>query len=193
MSALTLDLNPSPQGLATTFIARGVLFQETLDDAIEFITSVPHASGEAFIFGDAERVVCFEGSANRVARYMPSSGATRVAHTNHVLVSDDIWLSLDNPEKIAPEIRDAVAIGRKNSRTRLEALERRLADISQPVTVEAAKGMLCSHDSSEYPVCRHDERGYITTYSMIMELSDPPVIHVAPGPGCRRQFRSYRF
>jgi isopenicillin-N N-acyltransferase-like protein len=193
LNALTTKLNPSTQGLATTFIARGILYQRTLDDAIGFVTGVDHASGQVYTFGAPQGVACFEGSANRVARFLPSPGATRVYHTNHPLVSDDIWLSVDNPERIAPEIRDRFAIGIENSRTRLRSLEKRLRDESVPITVDSAKSILCSHDSEEYPLCRHDESGNITTFSMVMELGDSPVMHMAPGPGCTRLYRTYGF
>jgi hypothetical protein len=193
LNALTMTLQPSTRGLATTFVARGILHQPTLDEAIEFVTGVEHASGEVYTFGDIERVVCFEGSANRVARFIPESGPEVVYHTNHPLVSDDLWLSLSNIERVAPEIRERFAVGMENSRTRLESVARRLSDLNPPITADEAKQILCSHDSEEYPVCRHDPSGNITTFSLVMELSESPVMHMAPGPGCTRQYRAYGF
>lgn len=193
LNALTMTLNKSPKGLATIFIARGILFQKSLDEAVKFIKKVKHASGEAYTFGDSERVVCFEGSANKVSQFIPYTEANRVYHTNHPLVNDDIWLSPDNPEKMAPALRDRLKIGIANSKTRFQTLEKRLGDLSKPVTVEKVKSILCSHDSSEYPVCRHDERGNITTFSMIMALSDTPEMHVAAGPPCKTGFEIHKF
>jgi hypothetical protein len=193
LNALTMTLNKSPQGLATIFIARGILYQEHLDEAVKFINSVKHASGEAYTFGNRERVVCFEGSANKVSQFIPSPGATRVYHTNHPIANDDIWLSPDNPEKMAPALRSRLKTGIANSKTRFQTLEKRLSDLSKPMTVETVKSILCSHDSEEFPVCRHDERGNITTFSMIMTLSDSPEMHVAAGPPCKTGFKVYKF
>jgi len=193
LNAMTMSLNKSPEGLGTIFISRGILYQKNLEDAIAFITRVKHASGEAYTFGDKERVVCFEGSANKVVPFIPYRGVKRVYHTNHPLVSDDVWLSPDNPEKIAPQLKERLAAGIENSKTRLQALENRLNDASRPVTAESVKSILCSHDSPEYPVCRHDERGNITTFSMIMVLTDSPELQAAPGPPCKTEFKSYKF
>jgi len=193
LNALTMTLNKSPQGLATIFIARGILYRQNLDEAIKFIKSVKHASGEAYTFGNKDRAVCFEGSANRVSQFIPYPGSPHVYHTNHPLVNDDIWLSIDNPEKIAPSLRERLKEGIANSKTRFKTLKKRLINLSAPVTVEAVKSILCSHDSPEYPVCRHDEHGNITTFSMIMTLSESPEIHVAAGPPCKTGFETYTF
>jgi len=193
LNALTMTLNKSPQGLATIFIARGILYQKKLDKAIEFISNVKHASGEAYTFGDEKRAVCFEGSANKVSQFIPYPDANRVYHTNHPLTNDDIWLSLDKPEKIAPDIRKRLKIGITNSQTRFQTLEKRLSDMSKPVTVDRVKSILCSHDSSKYPICRHDDRGNITTFSIIMTLSASPEMHVAAGPPCKTGYATYKF
>jgi isopenicillin-N N-acyltransferase-like protein len=193
LNALTMTLNKSPLGLATIFIARGILYQNNLDEAIQFIREVKHASGEAYTFGDKDRTVCFEGSANKVSQFIPYPKATRVYHTNHPLVNDDIWLSVDNPEKLAPAIRERLKTGIANSKTRFQTLETKLSDQTKPITVETVKSILCSHDSSEYPICRHDESGNITTFSMIMTLTDSPEMHVAAGPPCQTGYEIHKF
>lgn len=193
LNAMTMTLNKSPQGLATIFIARGILYQKNLDEAIKFIRQVRHASGEAYTFGNEEKAVCFEGSANKVTQFIPYPEAKRVYHTNHPLVNDDLWLSADNPDKLAPGLKERLKTGIANSKTRFQTLEKRLSDLSKPITVETVKSILCSHDSSEYPVCRHDESGNITTFSMIMALSDSPEIHVAAGPPCKTGYKTYKF
>jgi hypothetical protein len=193
LNALTMSLNRSSNGLATVFIARGILKQHSLDDAVEFITSVKHASGECYTFGDSERVVCYEGSANSVVEFSPSPETGRVFHTNHPLVSDDTWVDFETLENVAPDMREALEIGVANSRTRFTALERRLDDSSNTINLAAATEILDSHDSAEYPVCRHDERGNITTFSMVMVLSEQPEMHVAAGPPCKTEFETYTF
>ncbi len=193
LNAVTARLNASSDGLGTIFISRGLLYQKTLDDAIRFITEVKHASGEAYTFGDKERVVCYEGSANKVVQFIPYPGARRVYHTNHPLVNDDLWLSVNNLEMVAPELRDFVKKNQANTETRFKTLEKYLRDPTKPVTVDTVKKILCSHDSPNYPVCRHDERGNITTFSMIMVLKDSPELLLAPGPPCKLEYQKYTF
>jgi hypothetical protein len=140
-------------------------------------------------------LVCLEASANKVSRFIPHPGATRIFHTNHPLVNDDLWLEGKNFEMAAPQLRESFKKGRTNSETRLEALKKRLGDTSKPVTVETAKSILSSHDDPEYPVCRHGRpgQGDITTFSLIMVLKALPEFHVAPGPPCKTEFRTYTF
>jgi len=195
LNALTSQLQRSPEGLGTLFVARGILSHSRLDEAVKFVQSVKHASGEVYTIGGLDEVVCLEASANRVSRFVPFPGATRVYHANHPLVSDDLWLGGTNFEMAAPSFREPFRKGRANSEARLEALKRRLIDASMPVTVETAKSILRSHDDPEYPVCRHGRAGQgdITTFSLIMDLKPSPEFQVAPGPPCKTEFRTYTF
>lgn len=195
LNALTSQLQRSPTGLGTLFVARGILSHSRLEEAVKFVQDVKHASGEVYTIGGPEQVVCLEASANKVSRFVPHPGATRVYHTNHPLVSDDLWLEGKNIAMVAPQLRESFKKGRINSETRLEALKKRLGDTSKPVTVETAKSILSSHDDPEYPVCRHGRpgQGDITTFSLIMVLKPSPEFHVAPGPPCKTEFRTYTF
>jgi hypothetical protein len=195
LNALTSQLQRSPAGLGTLFVARGILSHFRLEDAVKFVQSVKHASGEVYTIGGPDEVVCLEASATKVSRFVPHPGATRVYHTNHPLVNDDLWLDGVNIERVAPQLREAFKKGRTNSETRLEALKKRLRDTSKPVTLETAKSILSSHDDPELPVCRHGRpgEGDITTFSMIMVLKRSPEFHVAPGPPCKTEFRTYSF
>jgi len=195
LNALTSQLQRSPTGLGTLFVARGILSHSRLEEAVKFVQDVKHASGEVYTIGGPEQAVCLEASANKVSRFVPHPGATRVYHTNHPLVSDDLWLEGKNIAMVAPQLRESFKKGRINSETRLEALKKRLGDTSKPVTVETAKSILSSHDDPEYPVCRHGRpgQGDITTFSLIMVLKPSPEFHVAPGPPCKTEFRTYTF
>jgi hypothetical protein len=195
LNALTSQLQQSPDGLGTLFVARGILSHSRLEDAVKFVQGVKHASGEAYTIGGPDEVVCLEASANAVRRFIPFPGATRVYHTNHPLVSDDIWLEGKDFETVAPPFKQPFREHRLNSEARLEALKKRLSDPSKPVTVETAKSILRSHDDPEYPVCRHGRpgQGDITTFSLIMDLKPSPEFHVAPGPPCKTEFRTYTF
>jgi hypothetical protein len=195
LNALTSQLERSPEGLGTLFVARGILSRTGLAEAVKFVQSVKHASGEAYMIGGPDEVVCLEASANAVRRFLLYPGATRVYHTNHPLVSGDLWLEGQGSGMAASPFREAFKKGRANSERRLEALGKSLGDPSKPVTVATAKSILSSHDDPEYPVCRHGKtgQGNITTFSLIMDLKPSPEFHVAPGPPCKTEFRTYTF
>jgi len=195
LNALTSELQRSPAGLGTLFVARGILSHSRLEDAVQFVQSVKHASGEVYTIGGPDEIVCLEASANKVSRFVPYPGATRVYHTNHPLVSDDLWLGGKNLETVSPQFRESFKKSRANSETRLEAVKKRLSVTSKPVSIEIAKSILSSHDDPDYPVCRHGRQGQgdITTFSMIMVLKPSPEFHVAPGPPCSTEFRTYTF
>ena len=189
-----LQLNHARDGLPVAFVHRGVLAQSKLDDAVAFIRRVKHASGQNYIIGSPEGVVSYECSANRVSRYEPFEGAKRLYHTNHPLVSDDLVTGTESAQEPSSD-ENLIVSTPTNSQVRFESLERRLQDNTEPVTVEIVKSILGAHDSNEHPVCRHKipGGGAMTLGCQIMSLSSPPVLHVAPGPGCSTEFRALTF
>jgi isopenicillin-N N-acyltransferase-like protein len=188
-----LQLNQRPDGLPVAFIVRGVLEKTQFDEATKFVQEIKHASGQNYTIGGPEQIGVFECSANKVSRFIPYEGATRVYHTNHPLVNDD--------QDIFQKILKAVPAkdGPKspgNSEIRLASLEKRLKDPSQRITVEAIKSILGSHDDPQNPVCRHkpeDGSGVCTYGCIIMELSASPRMSLSPGPPCSTQFKVYKF
>ena len=176
VNEMVAAMNSSPMGLGTLFISRGILALASFDEAAAFVGGVPHASGNTFTVGTYERVVAFEAAPGQVIRYKPSGLAGATLHTNHPLVNEDRRPLTEFP-------------GAEASRRRMADLERRVVGASRPLTVEAVRGMLSSHDSSESPICRHDA----TRMSFVVEFTRPPVLHVASGPPCMTEFRSFRF
>jgi hypothetical protein len=58
------------------------------------------------------------------------------------------------------------------------------------------KEALSSKDDSRNPVClerRPDGRGSFTAGCLIMELSEKPKLHFAPGPPCAMEFQTFAF
>ena len=187
-----LQLNQRLDGMPVAFIIRGILEQERFNDALRFVNTVKHASGQNYTIGGPEEIIAFECSANKVSRFIPYKSATRVYHTNHPLVNDDQDIYKEVIKKMPP---DAVKKSLHNTKTRFESLEKRLKDPSKKITVETIKSTLSSHDDPQNPICydlRKDRSGF-TAGSMIYELSDSPVLHLAPGPPCSTEYKIYRF
>jgi len=187
-----LQLDQRQDGLPVAFVIRGILEQRQFMEAVRFLKIVQHASGQNYMIGGREEIASFECSANKVCRFIPYEGATRIYHTNHPLVNDE--------QNIYREVIKKMPTGKikkllYNSETRLESLEKRLKDPAVRITVETIKAALSSHDDPQNSVCYHlqEDRDGFTAGSTIFELSDPPVLHLAPGPPCATEYKIYRF
>ncbi len=194
LNAMGLRMNKSTDGLGTIFVSRGILAQPTLDDAIRFVHSVKHASGENYTIGGPDRVVALECSANKVSQFVP--GATRVYHTNHPLVNDDTDdAHLEALVQSFPEAEELIRLGKLNTQTRFSSLEKRLSDTSQPVTVETIKSIVSTDDAPQYLVCRHKkpDTPAMTNAGFIMVLADAAELHIALGPPGMTEFQTLTF
>lgn len=185
------QLNYSIDGLPVAFVLRGILDQSSQEDAVKFIHKIKHASGQNYIIGGKDKVSDYECSANKVVPFIPYEGASRVYHTNHPFVNDDQSMYKEMLKKTANQKK-----GQKptNSEIRFDSLEKRLKNPSKKVTVETVKSILSSHDHPQHPVCRHKKS---TTESMtigrlIMVLSPNLELHIAPGPPCMTEFKTFR-
>jgi len=179
----------SKEGLPAGFVARGILEQTTLENAIKFIKTVKHASGENYILGSPEGVYDFEASSTKVAEYIPPPGVQVIYHTNHPLVNDDYN---ERYKRIFKKYGQAEKTN-VNSYTRFKSLDMRLKDAKE-LDIEKIKTVLSSYDSNEHPVCRpYDEtKPYFTFGCAIMVLSESPELHIAPGPPDVTPFQIFR-
>jgi hypothetical protein len=186
-----LQLDQRSDGLPVAFIVRGVLEKHNYHDATNFVQKIKHASGQNYTIGGPEKVSAFECSANKAVEFVPYEGATRVYHTNHPLVNDDQGIFQEVLRKLPPEKRPQSPT---NSEIRFSSLERRLKDRPKRITVDTAKAILSSHDDPKNPICNHpEEHGGLTAGCMIYELSEHPTLHLAPGPPCSTEFKTYKF
>lgn len=178
-NSLTSQLNNSIDGLPVTFIVRSVLEQSSLEKAVEFVHEIKHASGQNYMIGGAEKIVCLECSANKVSQFIPYENAKNVYHTNHALVNDDY---IEYKKK---------HYSRSTSEQRFDYLESRLSDPSKKITVETVKGILSSHFG---PVCVHHNSQplLIFTYSSVVySLSTPPTLYITVGPPCMAEYERF--
>jgi isopenicillin-N N-acyltransferase-like protein len=174
-------------GLPVLGVVRQVLTQRTLSDAVTFVRSVSHASGQNYTIGGPDGAVALECSATQVTEFRPM--ATRVFHTNHPLANDD----LNDAARQADRDREAQGLSvLSNSELRFRAVEKALADPGEEITVDAVASVLSDTD---VPVCvvRSPEGTGITFGSLIMELSVPPVLRLAPGPPAHTEYQTYTF
>ena len=184
------QMNFGPEGLPVAFVVRGLLEQKSLQDAVDFLKTVKHASGQNYILGDSEDVVDLEVSTNQLARFTPESPGV-ILHTNHPRVLTDYHA----------EYEDSLAGGAtpmglgENSHARLSALEARLGSRQNSLDINDIKSTLSSQDDSANPVCRPHDTGKssFTFGTVIQVLSDSPELHLAPGPPNVTPFQVFPF
>jgi isopenicillin-N N-acyltransferase-like protein len=188
-----LQLNHRADGLPVAFINRGILERTSHDMAVRFLHDIKHASGQNYTIGGIQKASSYECSANKVSRFEPYEEATRLYHTNHPLVNDDQSIYKEMLERVKerwqPKHPD-------NSDIRFMALEKRLKDPTKKITLDLIKETLRSKDDPQNPVCREkraDGRGGFTSGCLIMELSEEPKLHLAPGPPCTTDFQIHSF
>ena len=147
----------SEEGLGVAFVTRQLLTLTTLAEAETFLTSVPHAAGQAYTIAAGDGIACFEADASGVRR-VSAPGATAIAHTNHPL---------------APEASDQARV-RESSLTRLGMLDEGL-DRSAPISDTLAS------------VCVDGARWSdpLITFGAFRAVGDEPVARFVDGAGLR--------
>lgn len=184
-----LQLSHCRDGLPVACVARGVLAQRTEEEAVAFLHSVRHASGQNYIVGGRQQALDVECSANKVVRLTPQHRQSMVWHTNHPLASTDYDAAYR-----ALLARNEVARKEANSRTRLECLDKRLRQEGAVASVELIKSVLSSRDSDAYPISRPRGKQYAFTFaSTIMVLSAQPELHISVGPPHATAYEKFTF
>jgi isopenicillin-N N-acyltransferase like protein len=186
-----MQLSASTDGLPVACIVRGVLAQTRGDEALRFLKSVKHASGQNYIVGVGDRVYDFEASANKVVEFRLIPDGNLVYHTNHPLTNDNLkpWHA-KAMQTMTPEEKK-----KDNSLVRLDSLKTHLNRPVSAIDEHVVKETLQSRDSKEHPICRHvaDGNDWFTFGSTIMNLSDRPFFQVTMGPPDSNQYFRLEF
>lgn len=185
-----MELQSSEDGLPVAFIVRGVLSKQTGQEALEFLKTVKHASGQNYILGIVDSVYNFEASSNEVVRFIPASGdGSVVYHTNHALANHDVkpWYQKYHQQVMAGETQS------RNSEMRFASLERRLGTHAVNVSVDLVKSTLRSKDDFNNPVCRTFRvggRGF-TFSSLVFTLGGKRSVQVTFGSPDESEYVKY--
>ncbi len=190
INALT-DLNNSVNGLPVTFVTRGLLSKKSGKEALEFLQTVPHATGQNYILGTEQEVYNLEASANQVVPFFPVEDRRLVYHTNHSLVNHDVkpWMQQYHQRVLS-------GTGPKtNSQTRFAALEQRLNPANQPLSPALVKATLRSKDHEKFPVCvtyNKDAAGF-TFSSVLFTFGKKPSVQVTYGSPDQSEYQEHYF
>lgn len=185
-----MQLKASANGLPVAFVIRKILSLTNKTDILNFIQTVPHASGQNYIIGIGPEVFDFEASAGKVVRFNPENGNGTVYHTNHPVVNDNVkpWHEAYNPQTI-----DGGLAAMSNSYIRFNSLVNGIKT-ADDIPAETLMKVLRSKDDPSNPVCRNwnEKRGF-TFASMIMSLGENPFLLVTAGPPDKSEYRQINF
>jgi isopenicillin-N N-acyltransferase like protein len=187
-----MDLNASTDGLPVACIVRGVLAQKDPESAMKFLKTVPHASGQNYVFGAFDKVYDFEGSAKKVVRYLPDpTNEALVYHTNHAMANDDIkpWFQEYHKKIASGNAKD------DNSFARFTSLKNRLNQAPTNVSDDKIKETLRSKDDPKNPVCATYKEGIsgFTFSSVIFTLGKNPSIQLTNGSPDQSEYVLHTF
>jgi hypothetical protein len=169
----TLNALPSGRsGMPVAFLVRGVLARRDAASAADYLTSVPHASGQHFAVADPSGLRGFECAAPGCA---PGPAAEHLLHTNHPL-----WWT--GPTEAAPADSKHVV----TTHARLRALR----DGLDPVRRSGDVRPLLSSTGSGLCVLPTPARQSATFCSAEFTLTSPPRVRIALGRPDREPWRT---
>ncbi len=187
-----MELEGSPDGLPVAFVIRAVLSKQNGKEALDFLKTVKHASGQNYIVGIADSVYDFEASANQVVRFIPKAGqGSIVYHTNHALVNRDVkpWHREAFEKRLAGERKE------DNSVVRFASLQQRLDKQPADISTDIIKTTLRSKDNARSPVSvTYREGGWGFTYSSVLfTLGTKPSVQLTYGSPDESEYTEYFF
>ena len=154
LTNLKSDLN----GLPVAFVSRGVLERKTFYDAVSFIKTIKHASGQNYIIVSRSNIISLECATDLIVEYWPDSTKHYTFHGNNPLTNNSYHPFYNNYLKnLYGEIPETISI----SDRKVETLKRQLTK-NKTINVEMIKNIL-----SKEPVCNQN-----TFASTIMEFNE---------------------
>ncbi len=82
------DLKSSINGLPVCCVARGVLEKTSFEEAVNFIKTIKHASGQNYIVGTKHDIISLECASDLVMEYWPDSTKNYTYHANKPLINN---------------------------------------------------------------------------------------------------------
>jgi isopenicillin-N N-acyltransferase-like protein len=171
----------SPKGLPVAFVIRGILRQETYEQAVKFLRDIQPAAPQNYVIGGPADAAAFERSAGKMSRFLPFEGAEFTYHTNHPLINNDL-----NPR--FPEMLKRTGMTLENFLAlcpRFNYLGRVLKDNAAVIDLASLKALFRNRASGI-----NNAGTYGCT---IMVLGENPELHISPGRPDEEPFQVLAF
>ena len=157
-----MGLNRSEEGLPVAFTIRRILQHGSAQEAVSFLHSIKHASGQNYAIADGHEIRDVECSASRTVEWAEEHD--RLAHANHPLANQDLDPDYGGDHPNTYE-RQRAAESALMTSSKVGDLYEILRDRSVPICQTGA-----------HPHSNH------TFATIITELTSPPKMYVTQGP-----------
>lgn len=132
------NLKSALNGLPVAFVSRGVLERKTFDDAVSYIKTIKHASGQNYIIVSRSNIISLECATDLIKEYWPDSTKYYTFHGNNPLTNNSYHPFYNNYLKnLYGEIPEAISISDK----KVETVNRQLTK-NTTINVETIKNIL---------------------------------------------------
>ena len=148
----------------------------TVDEALDFLGSVPHTGGGSLVLGDRHGKVAAVELAGQLASV---ERAERVTRTNH-------FVAPGAPSSSGP--RDANAA---TSPARLRFLRTAFEADGAPSTAAAAADLMAAHARDDASLCRHGDGDQVRTVSTAIFMTQTRELMFAPDYPCLGRWRRF--
>lgn len=162
------DLKSSLNGLPVCCIARGVLEKTSFEEAIDFIKTIKHASGQNYIVGSNHDIISLECASDLITEYWPDSTKNYTFHANRPLTNNSYHpVYLAYLKTLYGSIPESISF----SDQRLESIKNIILN-NQHISLETIKDAF-----SKKPICNSN-----TFVSTIMEFGNGySELRISPG------------
>ncbi|WP_235299579.1 C45 family autoproteolytic acyltransferase/hydolase [Portibacter marinus] len=185
-----MQLKAADEGVPVAFVVKKLISMTDKDEILQFINSIPHASGQSYIVGIDGEVYNFEASACKVVRHLPENQNDAVYHTNHPIVNTNLkpWHSDDGPK-----VGKLDQPTNSNSHIRFRAVELGMTEV-EDIDEKAIMNILRGKEDPLNPVCRSwTGSGGFTFASTIMVLGEKPYMLITAGPPDETEYQTLNF
>lgn len=168
-----MQLDYAKTGIPVTFVVRGVVQKGSQKEALDFLHSIKHASGQNYIIGGPEKVFSMECSTNKVSEFRPFENSSFTYHTNHPMSNTDFSAGYI---ELLKKYNKTTEEGLRQCQ-RIKSFEDRFTEETGSISIDEIKDVLRSRDHSGRDVVSNAH----TYSSVIYELSKNPKFIIAPG------------
>lgn len=182
---ILMQLDNANKGLPVSCVVRGVTDKTSLNEAVYFIHTIDHASGQNYIVSGIEETHSFECSATAVEEFKPFENAHFTYHTNHPLVNSSYskrYLEILQEQNIT--LSEALNICQ-----RIPSFASRFNEETEDFGIKEIKDVLSSRDHEGIDVISN-----VFTYaSVVYVLKESPEFYVAPGKPHETEYVQIQF